>query len=79
MFTTSKHGSWLNQAEIEIGLLTRQCLGKRRLADLPRLCDEVLAWSQKANQQHLQIQWNFNCVKAREKFRYDPVISRSEH
>ena len=47
MFTTSKHGSWLNQAEIEIGLLTRQCLGKRRLADLPRLCDEVLAWSQK--------------------------------
>jgi hypothetical protein len=76
---TPKHGSWLNQAEIEIGLLARQCLGKRRLADLPRLRDEVLAWNQEANRQRLQIQWKFNRVKAREKFRYDPVISRSEH
>jgi hypothetical protein len=76
---TPKHGSWLNQAEIEIGLLARQCLGKRRLADLSRLRDEVLAWNQEANRQRLQIQWKFNRVKAREKFRYDAVISRSEH
>ena len=76
---TPKHGSWLNQAEIEIGLLARQCLGKRRLADLPRLRDEVLAWNQEANRQRLQIQWKFNRVKAREKFRYDPITSRSEH
>ena len=76
---TPKHGSWLNQAEIEIGLLTRQCLGKRRLADLPRLRDEVLAWNQEANRKQLQIEWKFNRVKAREKFRYDLVTPRSEH
>ena len=34
---TPKHGSWLNQAEIEIGLFSRQCLGKRRIPDLATL------------------------------------------
>jgi hypothetical protein len=40
---TPTHGSWLNQAEIEIGLLSRQCLGKRRIPDLESLCREVRA------------------------------------
>jgi DDE superfamily endonuclease len=31
---TPKHGSWLNQAEIEIGLFSRQCLGKRRIGNI---------------------------------------------
>ncbi len=34
---TPKHGSWLNQAEIEIGIFSRQCLGKRRIPDLDTL------------------------------------------
>src|ERR1019366_7016316 len=38
-----KHGSWLNQAEIEISLFSRQCLGRRRIADLPRLAREARA------------------------------------
>jgi len=78
---TPKHGSWLNQAEIEIGLLARQCLGNRRLGDIDRLSAEVLAWNQKANRQAVRIQWKFNRAKAREKFRYSPFpqIPRSEH
>jgi hypothetical protein len=35
---TPKHGSWLNQAEIEISLLARQCPGKRRIPTLEALC-----------------------------------------
>ena len=38
---TPKHGSWLNQAEIEIGLFTRQCLGNRRISDLKVLLREA--------------------------------------
>jgi hypothetical protein len=38
---TPKHGSWLNQAEIEIGLFSRQCLGKRRIASLEELATEA--------------------------------------
>jgi hypothetical protein len=76
---TPKHGSWLNQAEIEIGLLARQCLGKRRLGDISRLSTEVLAWNQAANRQKIRIQWKFDRAKAREKFRYSPLIMRSEN
>ena len=76
---TPKHGSWLNQAEIEIGLLSRQCLGRRRIGDIVRLEQEVLVWNQEANHQGTQIQWKFDRAKAREKFRYSPVITRSEN
>lgn len=76
---TPKHGSWLNQAEIEIGLLTRQCLGKRRIAEIVRLGQEVFAWNQATNHQGTRIQWKFDRIKAREKFRYSPLITRSEN
>lgn len=76
---TPKHGSWLNQAEIEIGLLARQCLGKRRLDNIARLSAEVLAWNQEANRQAIPIQWKFDRTKAREKFRYSPLTMRSEN
>jgi DDE superfamily endonuclease len=39
--TRPQHGGWLNQAEIEIGLLARQCLGKGRLGDIDRLRTEA--------------------------------------
>jgi hypothetical protein len=42
---TPTHGSWLNQAEIEIGLFTRQCLGRRRIPDLKTLRRESRAWN----------------------------------
>ena len=55
---TPKHASWLNMAEIEIGILDRQCLS-RRLGDEERLCAEVLAWEQRRNQDRCRIDWKF--------------------
>ena len=46
---TPKHGSWLNQAEIEISLFARQCLGKRRIPSLVLLQREARAWNRKIN------------------------------
>lgn len=55
---TPKHASWLNMAEIEIGILDRQCTG-RRIRDEACLCAEVLAWEQRRNEEGCQIQWKF--------------------
>ena len=77
---TPKHGSWLNQAEIEIGLLARQCLGTRRIPDLATLRRECRAWNREVNRQSLTINWQFSRRKARRKFGYKRNISkRSEH
>ena len=73
---TPKHGSWLNQAEIEIGLLSRQCLGKRRLRDLPTLRRECRAWNRLVNRQRLTINWRFNRRTARRKFHYKRNFSK---
>jgi hypothetical protein len=55
---TPKHASWLNMAEIEIGILDRQCTG-RRIGDEMRLRSEVLAWEQRRNQERRRIDWKF--------------------
>lgn len=55
---TPKHASWLNMAEIEIGILERQCL-RRRLSDKVTLAAEVLAWQQRRNTERCGIQWSF--------------------
>jgi len=55
---TPKHASWLNMAEIEIGILERQCTG-RRIGDQAHLCFEVSAWQQRRNQAECQIEWKF--------------------
>lgn len=68
---TPKHGSWLNQAEIEISLFSRQCLGKRRIPDLVILQHEALAWNQRVNRARTKIDWTFSRRKAREKFGYE--------
>jgi len=68
---TPKHGSWLNQAEIEIGLLSRQCLGKRRIPDLKMLTRETRAWNRRMNAVRARIQWKFGPRNDRRKFRYD--------
>ena len=55
---TPKHASWLNMAEIEIGILDRQCIGGR-VADETRLRSEVLAWEQQRNRERCRIDWKF--------------------
>ncbi len=67
---TPTHGSWLNQAEIEIGLFARQCLGKRRIPDLRTLGREVRAWSRRINRAQTKINWKFDRKSARRKFGY---------
>jgi hypothetical protein len=63
---TPKHASWLNMAEIEIGILDRQCLG-RRIGNEPRLKAEVEAWEQRRNAAGCQLQWNFTRQDADQK------------
>jgi transposase len=67
---TPKHGSWLNQAEIEIGLLARQCLGNRRIPHLKELRREVGAWNRDINRRRTRINWKFDRRAARKKFGY---------
>lgn len=55
---TPKHASWLNMAEIEIGILERQCLGRRRM-DQATVTREVDAWQRRRNAQRCGIEWTF--------------------
>jgi hypothetical protein len=67
---TPKHGSWLDQAEIEISIYSRQCLGKRRIGSLAQLRTETAAWRRRVNRNRLTIDWKFAVGDARRKFRY---------
>lgn len=65
---TPKHGSWMNMAEIELSVLTRQCLN-RRIA-LPEVLErEVAAWVVNRNQAEAGINWQFTTETARIKLR----------
>jgi DDE superfamily endonuclease len=63
---TPKHASWLNMAEIEIGILDRQCLD-RRLPDRTTLTAEVNAWQQRRNTEQRGIEWTFTRQDADKK------------
>jgi hypothetical protein len=63
---TPKHASWLNMAEIEIGILDRQCTG-RRIGDEAHLRAEVQAWEQRRNQARCGIDWKFTRQQADQK------------
>jgi hypothetical protein len=77
---TPEHGSWLNQAEIEIGLYSRQCLGHRRIPDLSQLKQESTAWNRRVNRDRLLIQWNFSRQDAHRVFHYQSnFFTRSEN
>jgi hypothetical protein len=67
---TPTHGSWLNQAEIEIGLFARQCLGTRRIPDIKTLRRESCAWNRRTNRDQTKINWRFDRKAARRKFGY---------
>lgn len=66
---TPKHGSWLNMAEIELSVLSRQCLG-RRIGDEATLQREVAALEQQRNDAHATIQWRFTTTAARTTLRH---------
>ena len=65
---TPKHGSWLNMAEIELSVLTRQCLN-RRIPEKETLIQEVSAWQQQRNDEVVKVLWQFTTADARIKLR----------
>lgn len=66
---TPKHGSWLNMVEIELSILSRQCL-QRRIPDQPILQSEVDAWAAQRNAQQATVNWRFSTQQARSKLAY---------
>lgn len=67
---TPKHASWLNQAEIVIGVFAKQCLGTRRIGSLAQLQSETRAWRRRTNRTQVKIDWKFTVRDARRKFGY---------
>jgi hypothetical protein len=65
---TPKHGSWLNMAEIEIGVMNRQCLD-RRMDEKGFLTREVAAWDEDRNTKQTGVDWRFTTDDARIKLK----------
>ena len=65
---TPKHGSWLNMAEIEIGVMARQCLD-RRLGNQHILRNEINAWQKQRNEEAISVNWRFTTDDARTKLK----------
>ena len=65
---TPKHGSWLNIAEIELSVLTRQCLS-RRISDLETLRSETQAWQKQRNAEAKGVDWQFTTQDARTRLK----------
>ena len=65
---TPKHGSWLNMAEIEIGVAQRQCLD-RRMPDKAVVERELLRWAEARNELNAGTDWQFTTTDARTKLR----------
>jgi len=65
---TPKHGSWLNMAESELGVLSSQCLD-RRIPDKQTLIEEVAAWQDSRNKNHAKADWQFTTADARVKLK----------
>ena len=66
---TPKHGSWLNMAEIELSVLTRQCLAER-MDNQDHLAEEVAAWEHARNTAATRIHWRFTTADARIKLKH---------
>lgn len=76
---TPKHGSWLDMAEIEFSVLSRQCLSGY-IPDLQTLASETLAWETERNTQQATIDWRFTTEEARIKLKkLYPVIRYEDH
>lgn len=66
---TPKHGSWLNVAESELSVLTRQCLS-RRIAALLEVAKQAEAWGVRRNRKQVGVDWQFTTEDARVKLKY---------
>ena len=66
---TPKHGSWLDLAESELGVLSSQCLD-RRIPDKQMLIDEIAAWENDRNANHTKADWHFTTANARIKLKH---------
>ncbi len=66
---TPKHGSWLDLAESELGVLSSQCLD-RRIPDKQTLIDEIAAWQHDRNANHTKADWHFATPNARIKLKH---------
>lgn len=67
-YYTPTHASWLNQAEIAIGMYSRQCLGNTRIDSTEFLEKKTKSWNRIANEKNITIKWKFNKKDAQEKF-----------
>jgi hypothetical protein len=77
---TPKHASWLNPAEMEASLVSRECLGHRRLGEYRVLRSEISAWNRRADRERRRIDWTWRVSDARRVFRYDGIkTQRAEH
>jgi DDE superfamily endonuclease len=65
---TPRHGSWLDMAESELSVLSRQCLD-RRIPDRQTLIEEVAAWHDSRNKRHSKADWQFTTADARVKLK----------
>ena len=65
---TPKHGSWLNMAETELSILSRQCVD-RRIDSKDFLTTEVAAWEQERSSRECKINWQFTTTDARVKLK----------
>ena len=65
---TPKHGSWLNMAEIELNVMTKQCLN-RRISDIDVMKYQVNAWQKDRNNHNAKINWQFTTKDARVKLK----------
>jgi hypothetical protein len=65
---TPKHGSWLDMAESELGVVSSQCLD-RRIPDKQTLIEEVAAWEDDRNKSHAIADWQFTTADARIKLK----------
>lgn len=68
---TPRHASWLNVAELEIGIVERQCLKGRRFPTSTMLEKEVNAWQDDRNARGVKIDWKFTTDDARKAFKYE--------
>lgn len=65
---TPRHGSWLNIAECELSVLTRQCLS-RRIAQIETIATESAAWTAERNTRQTGVDWQFTTDNARTKLK----------
>jgi hypothetical protein len=66
---TPKHGSWLNVAESELSVLTRQCLD-RRMATQGEVAEEAHRWKERRNRRQIGVEWHFTTEDARIKLKH---------